>query len=229
MIYTGKPFQRRPWERGDDGLVRHFDRITVKDLAPPASGRAFYFCLHTTCVQLAENKIPCDSLNGWVWPEFYLENFTVESTKDVTGVHLMDGIVPGIKFGVTLRDGKFVNMLGVNPLVSANYINFSDFNLVRLKCDNCQGSKIEIHNCTIGCLRIFDCDNLHIELLESQVRRVELCNTEGITFSGAVPELVELPCIVKGVVGSFSVIVSVDGKLYRGDAANVLFREYKAP
>lgn len=229
MIYSGKSFQRRPWERGDNGLVRHFDGIQVRDLSPPAASRGFYFCLHTASQQLLDNHIVCDSPNGWIWPALYLENFVVESTRDVTGVYLMDGMIPGIRFEVHICNGKFIDMVGKAPLISINYINLSDLILTRLKVENCESSRVEISNCTVGCLRVFYCDNLHFELNNTQIRQVELCGCKGITFSGTTPKVIELPSTAQGVVGSLSVIVSVGGKLYRGDASNILFRDYHKP
>ncbi len=228
MIYTGKSFQRRPWEVYDHGLIRHYEDIEVRDLAPPAALKGFYLCPHSSKALLNEQKIACDLADGWFWPKLKLTNFRVLNCRNIVPLYITDGIIPGHKFEICMKKGHFQNIAGTGPMISLQYMNLGDVLLDGITHKDVETPIVEIRNCTISTLKIHQSDNLKFDIQNSFIRRVELYLSSGITFGPTAPQdIMELPSSAEGVVGSVSVIVAIGDKLHRADAPNILFRDYR--
>lgn len=204
MIYDGKPFLRRPWERGDAGLIKHFDGIEIKNIKDQKA--AFYICMHTGVELLAQNHVSCDSPQGWIWPKLIIENFNISNCA--LGIYITDA--PD-DCEIIIQNG---NYSGQGPFLHIHDIRALTLTISRIS----QNQIIKITNSSIKKLRIIDCHSLDLKLELSNIDYAESVNSSKITG-------IKLQELKTQNIGSLALNLLINGRYYKGSIANLAISE----
>lgn len=202
MKITNRPFYRRPWDSGDNGMIRHFDGIHLVD----PGQRGFYFCLHTGQAFLKQNSVVCEPLEGFSWEGLVLENFTVTGAVD-EAVYITDGKQ---KHTVTIQYGEIVGSKA--KAVVLDNLDLSVFTLRSVKT----AGPVHFQNTQIDKIVIQDCSNIKLTCDTSTFTAIELWHCTNIDTSELKiqPTVYEVSSVRSDLQASFAINIIDAGVIY---------------
>lgn len=227
MQYTGKSFQRRPWDQLSNGLIQHFDGIGVSGITKQP---AFYLCFHTAAAWLIQNQISCSTAQGWTWPSITVENFSIDSLTSATGILVTDGMVGDQKFGLTIRKGKFKTLDKDSCVLNIKNVNIGSLCIENLVFTDVQNPAIILEGCTADSVTLQNLGNVVLDTSQSpSIKSVARYGCMDCKLIGnAVATDFALPKVIDGkILGSVAISVLINGEIFTTQAANLPFKESK--
>lgn len=221
MKLTGKHFARRPWDSGDNGLIRHFDGIHLTD----PGERGFYLAMHTTQDFLKKNNVSCDPTDGYYWDGLILENFTVTGVSKGEGVYVTDGKINSHKPSLAIKNGDIVGLTNGAKAVVLDHLSLSMLTVESLKTDGV----IHLQQTDADLLIVRDCVGLTFTCDQSKITEIELwhCSKVDVSALGIKPTIYDVPVAKENIVGSFAINIVDDGVVYGLDVQRAMLKPRK--